>query len=250
MTTISAVIITKNEGKRIGECLSSLKGVVDEIIVVDSFSEDHTPEICREFNVNFHQREWEGYSKTKNLANQLASSDYILSIDGDEILSEKLREQLIHIKPLLEGVYAFNRLNHYLGKPITCCGWYPDTKIRLFPRLETYWQGEVHEELVFSSPQKETLLEGDLLHFPYDSVEDHERQTLNYAKLGAEKLVSGKKGGLFIKGVFSPVWRFLKMYLLQGGIREGQAGWNISRMAMREVRLKYKWARERQHREE
>jgi glycosyltransferase involved in cell wall biosynthesis len=242
MTTISAVIITKNEAKHIEACLQSLAGVADEIIVVDSFSEDETPDICRSYDAVFLQREWQGYSVTKNFANQMAASDYILSIDGDERLSSVLRESILREKENLRGIYSFNRLNHYLGKPVKCCGWYPDTKVRLFPREGTRWVGEVHEELVFSIPGQPKLLAGDLLHFPYDSVEEHQKQTLAYAQLGAEKLITQQKKGLRLKCRVSPYWRFLKMYIFQGGFLAGRAGWLISRMAMREVKLKYQMA--------
>ncbi|RLD82620.1 MAG: glycosyltransferase family 2 protein, partial [Bacteroidetes bacterium] len=86
MKNISAIIITYNEEKNIKKCLDSLKGVVDEIVVVDSFSKDKTKEICLEYNVAFYQNPFEGYSQEKNYANSLAKNEYILSLDADEAL--------------------------------------------------------------------------------------------------------------------------------------------------------------------
>ncbi|MBT8327947.1 MAG: glycosyltransferase family 2 protein, partial [Bacteroidia bacterium] len=115
---ISAVIITLNEEEYIEKCIKSLKDVVDEIVVVDSFSTDRTQEICERNHVTFKQREWEGYALTKNWANAQASHDFILSIDADEMISETLADSIKLIKVNLNSntVYSFNRLNNYCGK--------------------------------------------------------------------------------------------------------------------------------------
>ena len=242
MATISAVIITKNESRYIEKCLDSLQDVADEIIVVDSFSDDETPAICKAKGVKFYQMEWKGFSETKNYANSLAKGDYILSIDGDEVLSKDLIASILKKNGNLSGIYSFNRLNHYLGDPVRCCGWYPDRKIRLFPKDGTVWKGEVHEELIFPNNPTESHLEGDLLHYPYDSVEEHLRQTKKYAELGAKKIAFSDKRNLALKSLINPIWRWIRMYFFAGGFKAGKAGWIISRMAMKEVALKYKRA--------
>ena len=93
MIKLSAVIITFNEEEHLEKCLKSLNSIADEIIVVDSFSTDRTPEICKAFNVTFIQHKFEGYIEQKNYAVSLANNDYILSLDGDEALSETLKSQ-------------------------------------------------------------------------------------------------------------------------------------------------------------
>ncbi|MEM7510333.1 MAG: glycosyltransferase family 2 protein, partial [Bacteroidota bacterium] len=94
MGKISAVIITKNEAENIGRCLQSLVGVADELLVLDAFSEDDTVEIATSLGARVIQREWEGFSASKNFANSQATHDYILSLDADEALSDELREVL------------------------------------------------------------------------------------------------------------------------------------------------------------
>ena len=89
MTPISAVIITFNEEKNIGRCLASIQGIVDEIIIIDSFSTDNTKEICLKYNVRFIEQSWLGYSESKNYGNSLALNPWILSLDADEELSAK-----------------------------------------------------------------------------------------------------------------------------------------------------------------
>lgn len=95
---LTAVIITKNEERNIARCLESIKDVADEIVVVDSGSTDNTEKTCKSFNVRFVQQDWLGYSEQKNFANNLASNDWILSIDADEELSEKLKNSISELK--------------------------------------------------------------------------------------------------------------------------------------------------------
>src|SRR5450759_1040255 len=98
MTGISAVIITLNEEKNIGDCIDALKDVADEIIVVDSWSTDNTPVICAQKGVRFFQTDWKGYAETKNYANSLAAYPLILSIDADEVLSQDLKASILLAK--------------------------------------------------------------------------------------------------------------------------------------------------------
>ncbi|MGZ6520092.1 MAG: glycosyltransferase family 2 protein, partial [Bacteroidia bacterium] len=98
MPQLSVVIITFNEEKNIGRCLESVQAIADDIVVVDSFSSDKTEDICKQFNVNFIQRKWEGYSDTKNFANSQAKFDWILSLDADEAPSEELKRSILKAK--------------------------------------------------------------------------------------------------------------------------------------------------------
>lgn len=244
MPGITAVILTLNEEKNIGRCLASLQGVADEVIVLDSHSTDRTAEICQAFGVRFQTQEWLGYSATKNHGHSLASHPYILSIDADEALSPELRDSILQAKNTLSGAYSFNRLNHYAGVPVKQCGWYPDRKIRLFPIGKAAWQGAfVHETLELVAGVEETVLKGDLLHYTYESVEDHRRRARRYADLAAQKIAQSGKGGLFWKMLFSPAFRFIKMYLFQGGIGGGKYAFYVAWITAWEVREKYRGAR-------
>ena len=98
MNPITAVVITLNEERNIGRCLESLMPVVDEVVVLDSFSTDATADICAKYGVRFVTHEWEGYVATKNYANSLATNDLILSVDADEALSPELAKSIQEIK--------------------------------------------------------------------------------------------------------------------------------------------------------
>lgn len=237
---ISAVIITKNEERNIGRCLASLDGVADEIIVVDTFSTDRTQEISESYGARVIEKEWLGYSATKNFSNDQASHPYILSLDADEALTAELKTSILVQKSTLKGVYSFNRLPFYCGKPIRRAGWYPDRKVRLFPKGKAKWEGAfVHEELVPDRDQPESWLEGDLLHYTYYSVDEHRQRARRYASLAAEKYKGKSAFSLVLKGIFSPVWRFIQMYLIRLGFLEGWRGYRISAITAQEVSWKY-----------
>ena len=98
MIKISGVIITYNEEEHLEKCLASLVGIVDEIVVVDSYSTDKTQAICEKFKVRFIPQEFLGYKEQKNFAVEQANFDYILSLDGDEALSERLKRSILEVK--------------------------------------------------------------------------------------------------------------------------------------------------------
>jgi len=247
---ISVVIITYNEEANIRRCLEAVSKVADEIIVVDSFSADATPEICGQMNVRFFSQPWEGYSAAKNFGNSQAKHEYILSIDADEVVSEELSRSILTVKNSLKGAYKFNRLTNYAGKWVRHCGWYPDAKIRLFPRSEAKWEGDfVHETLWVNESLPVTHLKGDLLHYSYHSKADHEKRIEKYSSLHAEKMFAeGKKGGLFPL-ILSPIAKFSRNYFFQLGFLDGCTGLTICRLSAKAVYLKYKKLNEKYKRE-
>ena len=240
MKPISAVIITFNEAQKITRCLNSVRKVADEIIVIDSFSTDNTLTICQQFNVRVEQREWEGYASAKNYGNRIAQHDFILSIDADEVLSPELISSILTEKPRLSGAYSMNRLTNYCGSWIYHCGWYPDTKIRLFNRQDARWAGDyVHEALEFSRPVDITRLNGDLWHYSFDSLGDHIQRVNQYSDLAAQELVASGKGGYWGKMLISPGVKFVQSYLFRRGILDGFYGFCISAISAFDIFIRY-----------
>jgi len=248
VTKLSAVIITFNEERNIGRCLTSLEGVADEIVVVDSLSSDKTREICESFEVKFFTEKWRGYSEQKNYANSLAVNDWVLSVDADEAVSEDLKLSILKWKSSEKPGFArFNRLTNYCGQWIRHCGWYPDTKLRIFDKRQAHWQGDVHERLKFDNNIKVEFLNGDLLHYSYYSVDEHVAQTNKFSTLAARELVKKGKEILFFKILVSPAAKFLRKYFLNLGFLDGYYGYFICRMAALQTFLKYFKARQMQH---
>lgn len=223
---ISATVITFNEENKIERCLESLLGVADEIIVVDSFSSDGTEAICAKYPVVFMKKAFEGYIAQKNYAVDQASHDYILSLDADEVLSEKLKASILAAKRnwSYDG-YSVNRFNNYCGKWIRFCGWYPDRKIRLWDRRKARWSGEDPHDKVLLAGERVKRLDGDLLHYAYFSVDEHLRQMHKFAEVAAKaKYRNGKRPIFLIHVVLNPMFKFFRKYLLQLGFLDGYYG--------------------------
>ena len=245
MHTLSVVIITFNEEQKIGQCLDSVKDIADEIIVVDSHSTDATEAICDRYGVKFFSQDWLGYSDQKNLADDLATCDLIFSIDADEALSEALTQSILAIKnqSVANRAFSMNRLMNYCGKWIRHCGWYPDTKVRIFARGRAEWTGKkVHETLSLAEPTEIVHLSGDLLHYSFYTVEEHRKQNEKFAQLSAEEIAeSGKKASVG-KALIHTVWRFIRDYIFKGGFLDGCIGFTICKINASGVWLKYKKA--------
>ena len=248
MNKISVVIITMNEALNIERCLRSVLPIADEVVVVDSFSEDATEEICKRHNVRFISHAWEGYAGSKNFADSLATYDLILSIDGDEALSDTLIQSIKEVKERkIAGneVFAMNRLNNYCGQWIKGCGLYPDTKVRLWKRGFAQWEGLIHEWLVYKEKPQTTLLKGDLLHYSWETPEAFRKQQFHFAELGAQSYFDrGKKTG-FLPWLFSPSINFIRTFFFKGGLCYGKTGFSICRTLMQANRRKYELLREK-----
>ncbi|MFO7573698.1 MAG: glycosyltransferase family 2 protein [Bacteroidales bacterium] len=240
---LSTVIITLNEALNIERAILSVRGISDDIVVVDSGSTDDTAGICRRLGARVIVRPWEGYSATKNYANTQAANPWILSLDADEALSTELKESIQkHVKGELpmNRVFSFNRLTSYCGKWIHHSGWYPDRKIRIWHRDFGQWEGMIHEALAFRGKPEVVHLRGDLLHYSFHTREEYLKQMDNFTTLAAESLFkSGKRAG-YPKIILAPVIRFLRDYLIRGGYRDGRAGLEVSCGSAHTVSMKYR----------
>ena len=243
MNQLTAVIITFNEERNIARCLQSIHTIADEVVVVDSLSTDRTQEICEQFGVRFVSHPWEGYAMQKNYAHTLASHDLILSMDADEALSEELIASIAEVKKqdVEHKVFSMNRLMNYCGTWIHHGGWYPETKIRIFDRRNAEWENlKVHEVLKYPADFEVVHLKGDILHYSYYTVEEHQRQFDKFATLWAEGAYErGKKVTTF--GAYTHAfWRFVRDYIFKAGFLDGRYGWIIARINAHNVLQKYK----------
>ena len=241
MIKLSGVIITYNEEEHLEKCLASLVDVVDEIVVVDSFSTDKTPEICKAYNVRFTQNKFEGYIEQKNYALSLANHDYILSLDGDEALSDTLKNSVLKAKEnwFFDGYYC-NRLNNYCGQWIKHSDWYPDKKLRLFKKDSGEWKGiNPHDRYTLKKGLKAGKLKGDLLHWIYRDYKEHNLKVENFSTIAANAYFKlGKKSSL-TKIIFRPFWAFFKAYFLRLGFLDGLNGFIICVQTYNVTFLKY-----------
>jgi glycosyltransferase involved in cell wall biosynthesis len=228
---ISAVIITYNEEKRLEAALKSLKGVVEEIIVVDRYSDDDTTKLARKYTDRVFMRKWTNFSDQKNFGNSKARFPWILSLDADERLSPELRQEILQLKgeeeePGYSG-FGIPRRIFYLGRWVRHTAWNPDLKTRLFRSDKARWEGEyVHEDLVIDGEVKK--LRGSLYHFTYRNIADHLRRLNTFSDLGAQKLYSKSKKCRWYHLALLPFFRFIKSYFFKAGFLDGFAGFVIS----------------------
>lgn len=242
MPKLSVVIITRNEEKNIARCLDSIKDIADDIVVIDSFSTDKTEEICKSKGARFFQHAFEGHIEQKNYAVTLTEYPNVLSLDADEALDEELKKNISAVKEdwKYDG-YEMNRLTNYCGSWIKHCGWYPDTKLRLFDKRKGKWGGtNPHDKYVMEAGCTIGKLSGDILHYSYYTIEDHYKQIEYFTTINAKaSYENGKKAPVW-KLFFAPVVKFIKDYFIRLGFLDGQAGWQICRLSAWATYLKYK----------
>ncbi|HXC04536.1 MAG TPA: glycosyltransferase family 2 protein [Bacteroidia bacterium] len=250
MPDISVVIITFNEEKNIGRCLDSVQGIAEDIVVIDSFSTDATRAICLEKGARFVEHAFEGHIEQKNWAITQARFPHILSLDADEALDDTLRQSILEVKKNWNrDGYRMNRLTNYCGQWIRHCGWYPDTKLRLWDSRKGSWTGiNPHDEFKLNASHAALgFLKGDILHYSYYSREDHYRQVNYFTDILAREYDKKGRTGAWYKLILNPAAKFLGDYFLKLGLLDGKAGFSISRISAYATWLKYSKLRKLQH---
>lgn len=242
MTPLSIVIITFNEERNISRCLESVKSIADEIVVLDSFSTDRTAEICRQHGVRFEQHKFDGHIEQKNLAVTFAKHDLILSLDADEAPDETLCSEIAKVKVNLQfDGYTMNRLTNYCGQWIRHCGWYPDTKLRLFDRRKGAWTGRNPHDR-YELHDKNALvkhLDGDILHYSYYTVEEHYRQADKFSTIAAQAAFQQGKSSNTLLAAIKCWAKFVRNYIINAGFLDGKYGFIICRISAYETWQKY-----------
>jgi glycosyltransferase involved in cell wall biosynthesis len=230
MEKLSVVIICFNEEKNIGRCIDSVINVADEILILDSYSTDQTAAIAESKGAIVKQETFKGFIQKKNKAVELASHDFVLSLDADEALDPVLAGSIQQAKENYTHIaYRMNRCSNYCGKFIRHGSWYPDAKIRLFDRRVAHWGGtNPHDKIVIEEKIQVEHLKGDILHYSYDTISAHVIQNNKLSTLAAESLFDdGKKTNLF--NIFlRPYWAFSVSYIARAGFLDGLYGFVIA----------------------
>ncbi len=239
---ISGVIITFNEENNLRRCINSLIPVVDEIVVVDSFSTDATKNTALELGAIFIENEFKGHIEQKNFAVAQAKHDFILSLDADEALSPLLMETILKIKnnPTHQA-YAINRITSYCGQWIRHSGWYPDRKVRLWNKNIGKWTGEnPHDKVTIKDGVSIGLIKKDILHYSFPTISSHAQTADNFSEIAAkESFKKGKKANLLVHIVLNPAFTFFKKYIIDRGFLDGYNGFVIAVLSAHSNFLKY-----------
>jgi len=238
---ISACITVGNEEANIRRCLESVKWV-DEIVVVDSFSTDQTPAICRDYTELVFQHRWLGYIGQKNLIKDLATGTWILFVDADEEVSAQLRDEIL--EELDSGRadqfsgYEFPRMVRFLGRWIRHGDWYPDIKLRLVRKAKGHCGGkEPHDRMIVDGAVKR--LKGVVHHYTYNGINDQLDTMNRFSSISARTQYQEGRKLRISDMALRPIWRFVRCYFVKGGFLDGLPGLIIAMTASYAVFAKY-----------
>lgn len=240
--SLSAAIIAYNEEHNIARCIESLKGVADEIVVVDSFSTDRTAAIAESLGAKVIAHAFEGYGPQKGFAEAHTSHDWVLNIDADECLSPGLRDSILRMKAAPDCVaYRLNILTNYCGAWIRHCGWYPNPKVRLWNKtLGKMNTDKVHEGWFPHDPSARIgQMKGDLLHYSFPDISTHIRKIEHYSDMGARFDVERGKNVSLLKIILAPKWAFFVSYILRAGFLDGYYGYIVCKNSAFAAYAKY-----------
>jgi glycosyltransferase involved in cell wall biosynthesis len=246
---VSVTIITRNEAARLPAALASAAWA-DEIVVVDAGSSDATADIARAAGARVHVEGWPGFPQQKNRAADLATHDWVLSIDADEQVSPALAQEIRGLmagpEPPVRG-YRIPRVTQAFGRELRATDWYPDWQLRLYDRRAGRWDETrtVHESVRLQG--EPGRLAGEILHDGYRDLSEHLQKIDRYTTLAAEaNAARGRHASLFAIAIHPPL-AFLRNYVLRRGFTAGTAGLVVSAMNSWYVFLKLAklWERRR-----
>jgi glycosyltransferase involved in cell wall biosynthesis len=243
---ISVVIVTKNEERNIERALESVRDAA-EIIVIDSFSSDNTPKICKKYTDKFFQKEWQGYAKQKQDGIDLAANEWVLILDSDEFVTPELKEEIL--KTVRENKHAgvyIPRKNFFAGKWIKHGGWWPDYTLRLFKKTSGHMeQRAVHEKIVVDG--KTAYFKNPINHYTYNSISEFIDKNNVYSTLAAEELGKNNASANILDFTIRPLFTFVKMFFLKLGFMDGMYGLILALLYSYYTFLKYSKVYENKH---
>lgn len=226
--SLSVIIISKNESRHIGPCLDSV-AFADEIIVLDCGSTDDTCTIARAKGAKVTQTtDWPGFGPQKNRALDLATQEWVLSIDADERVTPELQQAIcVELQNPRAQAYKIARLSNFCGRWIRHSGWWPDHVLRLFKRGSARFSDAVVHESVQSEHSAVTL-GGHFLHYPYADMESLIAKVNRYST-DAAVMMHAKRVKVSVLGAAGhAVWTFIRIYLLRRGFLDGKEGFILA----------------------
>lgn len=239
---LSVLIITLNEERFIASLLKDID-FADEIIVIDSYSSDKTVSIVASMpHVKLIQNQFINYTSQRNFAIDQAKNDWILFIDADELLTDKLKTEIVATINSQDTVSAYlvNRTFMFKNKKLNFSGWQTDKIFRLFKKSACRYNEDrmVHEKLIVHG--KTAVLKNKIIHFSYTSYQEYKLKMIKYGILKAnEKIKSGQKTLQFL-AFFHPTYTFLYQYLIRLGFLDGIRGVIICYLNAYSIFIRYK----------
>jgi glycosyltransferase involved in cell wall biosynthesis len=238
VSLVSAIVLTLNEAASINRCLESLS-FCDEIWVIDSGSTDGTQTLARKYTPHVKEVPWKGFVETRNEALQWVSSEWVLSIDADEVVSPELREAILKaVHTDRFSAYSMPRRTLHFDRWIRYGGWYPNRLVRLFKKSQGRWIGDgVHER--WETDGHEGELTPDLIHYSFEGISDQVDRNNRYSTLAAQGLMDKGTHSSLVKILFKPPIKFFETFFLKRGFKDGYPGFIIAVSAAYAVFLKW-----------
>lgn len=229
---ISACLVSLNEAEKLTKCLDSLKDFSDEIIVVDLGSDDKTLDICQKYKVKVYKHKYESFvEKVRNFAISKARGDWIMILDPDELISEKLKQELYKISKS-EKFNAVNipRKNIFFGKWIMHTNWWPDRHIRFFKKGKVIWSEKIHSYPEVEGKILELPADGDLAiaHFGYDNLSQFLNRQNKYSNIEAEQRFNEGERFSWSNFIWKPIREFLTRFIKHLGFLDGFYGLSLT----------------------
>jgi len=230
MPTLSVILITRNEEANLDDCLTSLDGIAQQIVVVDTNSSDRTLEIAKKHGATISQpADWPGFGPQKNRALDLANGEWVLSLDADERVTPSLKSEILTAIQHNAHVdcFAIPRLSWYCGRFIRHSGWSPDYVDRLFKRGTARFSDDlVHERLIPNG--QVAKLETPLLHYSFMNYSQVLQKLDRYSTASAEQAFAKGKTSSPIKAMLHGAWAFFRTYILRAGFLDGPQGFALA----------------------
>ncbi|MCM1037264.1 MAG: glycosyltransferase family 2 protein [Bacteroides sp.] len=246
MEALSVTIITRNEERNIERCLNAVRGIADEIVVVDSYSTDRTVEICHRYGCRVTSRNFAGFGPQRQYAVSLTSHNYVLSLDADEVPDEEMLAALRSLKAEGFGhrVYAARVVNYFCGRPIRHCGYEPQRHIRLFNKRYAAWTSRGEGDSVTCPDGVQPAdLPGSVHHYRVSTVEEFHRKENRIASLRAGELA--RSGARILPGtpLLRASWQYIKCHIGQRAWLDGSRGNLIAMRRFKTTLEAYRMAR-------
>lgn len=249
---LSVTIVAKDEERTIAKVLAAVSDIADEVVLLDSGSRDRTPEIARSFGVHFLHQDWLGYAEQKNKAIDLATGEWILSLDADEVLTPELVSEIRNL--MRDGVpddvagFRIPRVLYIGDCPVRGGGFYPDAQLRLIRKGKGRFQPRVvHESIKVDGKVRQ--LRHDMRHYAYAEVEQFAEAMDHYARLSAQHYFETGYGWWRVSRpaeILKPCWTFFYRQVVRGGVLLGPLCWKLNVIYAGYVRKKVKYLRELQ----
>jgi len=227
--TLSVAVVAMDEEANIGRTLASVRWA-DEIVLVDSGSNDHTREIAREHGARVIDEPWRGYVAQKQYAIEQCTKDWVLLLDADEEISSGLADEIraALANPGNSNGYWLPRKNLFLGRWMRHGGFYPDPKLRLFRNGMGVVTGhDPHDrcELKAGVPNRSRQFKNAIVHYTYPTLSYYIGHMNRYSSLGAELAVAtGRRSFSIVDIVFRPLATFFYNYFVRLGFLDGREG--------------------------